>query len=330
MFRSLWLGSAALALLFSPPAKADDQADTDQPKRAGVHVEVRTAPVQIHGEFLGQPLRPIKLGEYWLGVSCTNPGAALQSHLGLPRGQGLVVGNVVPEGPAAKAGIQVHDVLLTAGDKPLGELPHLIDAIEEAKEAELSLELIRGGKKMKVAVTPAKRPEDARGHGIVPLPRGPGFEWLEKIRPGGPRGLMRYRFFHPGMILPHGAAAHPPLPGNLKINVTRQGNQPAKIVVERDGEKWEITEEELDKLPEDLRPHVSRMLGNVSVDVTTQLRPFDFVPDPLDPDDPQQKPDPYKKHRRRAERQMEKQIGEMNRQMEQLRKMVEEMQKEGD
>lgn len=55
------------------------------------------------------------------------------------------------------------------------------------------------------------------------------------------------------------------LPENLTIVVTKQGSQPAKVAVSRGDAKWDVTEEQLDKLPDDVRPHVERMLGHYSV-----------------------------------------------------------------
>src|SRR5512146_1880559 len=57
--------------------------------------------------------------EYWIGVECYPASETLRSQLDLPEGQGIVVEQVLPESPGAKAGVKRHDILLTAGDKPL-------------------------------------------------------------------------------------------------------------------------------------------------------------------------------------------------------------------
>ena len=48
----------------------------------------------------------------------------------------------------------------------------------------------------------------------------------------------------------------------MSIVISKEGDQPAKIVVKRGDEKWEVTEKELDKLPADVRPHVEHMFGH--------------------------------------------------------------------
>jgi hypothetical protein len=47
----------------------------------------------------------------------------------------------------------------------------------------------------------------------------------------------------------------------MSVVISKEGDQPAKIVVKRGDDKWELTEKELNKLPADIRPHVERMLG---------------------------------------------------------------------
>ena len=52
-----------------------------------------------------------------------------------------------------------------------------------------------------------------------------------------------------------------------KIEIRRENDNPAKITVTKDKEKWEVTENELSKLPEAVRPQVEQLLhansGNV-------------------------------------------------------------------
>ena len=72
---------------------------------------------------------------------------------------------------------------------------------------------------------------------------------------------LQLRFIRPGAIVPGDVLVTVPLPPNMSIVVSKEGDQPARIVVKRGHEKWELTEKELDKLPADVRPHVQRMLG---------------------------------------------------------------------
>jgi membrane-associated protease RseP (regulator of RpoE activity) len=208
---------------------------------------------------------PDRLPEYWLGIQFRPAFPALLAQLHLPEHQGMVVEAVVPDSPAAKAGLVQYDVILRADDKKISDISDLLQAVEAAKEKEMKLEIIRDGQPKTIAITPAKRPEEARLPAPPPESDFEAFrKWIEQLQPGtafGRQGPMQFRFFRPGVILPRGAPLHPPLPGNMSISISKTGDKPADIVVKLDEEKWEVTEKDLDKLPDKVRPFVDRMLG---------------------------------------------------------------------
>ncbi len=207
MSKSVWISGMGLTLLSAAVAAASDTPNETQVQVRRGHVVVsvqpgrepqqtiqvqvqtnegprlrnllRRAPVVVVEGKAGQP-EVIELGEYWLGVECRPAGGPLSAQLGLPESQGLVVENVVPDSPAAKAGVQRYDVLLTAGDTPLEGIADLIEVVEATKQKELTVELIRRGQKQKITATPAKRPEDARPRGAR---RSPSGEFLSPCAP---------------------------------------------------------------------------------------------------------------------------------------------------
>lgn len=279
-------------------------------------------------------VQTVKLGEYWIGIQCQLPTEAVRKKLDLEEGRGLLVADVVPSGPAEAAGIEPQDVILKAGKKPLTSIQDLINAIEAAGGKKLLLQVNRDGKQKQIAVTPEKRPQGAAGKRPLPLPAHPDWEtlnkWLQRMQPGGALGgPMRFRFFGPGAILPPGASVRPSLPMNLTVAITRSGSEPAKIVVERDNEKWELTENDIDQLPKDIRPHVEQMLGRMTGQwfgkplAPKDLRQFDFAPGV--PDWPKPPAMPSMPSLDSLEKQMEKRFEEMNRRFEQLQKSLEEM-----
>jgi hypothetical protein len=265
------------------------------------------------GDEPGDAPRP---SEYWIGLECYPADATLRAQLGLPNG-GLVVEQVVPDSPGDKAGMKQHDVLVSVGDMPLTGVPALVEAIEAAKDEPIELEVLRGGKSMTIKVTPGKRPEQRRfpGRYLPEQDLGELRRWMETLRRGeAPRDGLRSRFFGPGAMLPPGGESQK-LPKGLTITITRSGDEPAKITVKRGDESWEVTEEKLDELPEDIRPHVARMLG----------RPLAFLPRPDGPivrGDRNAPPGPG-----RIERDMDRQMQEMNEQLERLRKQFEDLQR---
>ena len=64
---------------------------------------------------------------------------ALRAHLSLPKDQGLIVTSLAPNAPAAQAGVQQNDVLLTLGDTPLAKAEDL----EESLKATRAIRLLR-------------------------------------------------------------------------------------------------------------------------------------------------------------------------------------------
>ena len=93
---------------------------------------------------------PFRLPEYWLGVSYGSMS------------QGIIVQEVVPDSPAAKAGFAQNDIIVKVNDKKITDVSEVLQAVEAAKDKEMKLEIIRDGQPKTIAVTPAKRPEEAR------------------------------------------------------------------------------------------------------------------------------------------------------------------------
>ncbi len=219
---------------------------------------------QVFWQKGDEPQEIIKPSDHWVGLQCSKTEPALAAQLGLEEGKGVLVQAVVENSPGAKAGIEKYDVLVRAGDRELTKVQDLIDEVDKVKEAKLSIELIRKGEKKTVEITPEKRPP------AQPLPDeavdGSSEEWkdffdyMKKWQPGEDgRPSMKFRFWRqPGTILPN-----PPdeLPGNVKVLIRKEGDKPAQIEVTRGKESWSVNENELDKLPPDLRPHIERMLG---------------------------------------------------------------------
>lgn len=260
----------------------------------------------------------IKLSEFWLGIDCTPLHPAVKKHLKLEGEGGLIVEQVMPESPAAKAGFAQHDLLLAAGDKPIATIQQLMEVLDAAKGQPVEFHVLRAGDKHKISATPEKRPKLANRT----VPDQP--MWVEgeapkvfsivrdQLEKGGMP--MRIQVFPLGAA-PTRAAQAQDVPDDLKIHVDKQGKQPAKIIVERGEEKWTVEEDQLDPLPDDVRPHVEAMLDRLFVakpagDVMFHSHPAPFpgADGPL--------------HER-----VERRMDDMNRRLEQLRSELDELRK---
>src|SRR5438046_2632944 len=94
----------------------------------------------------------------FLGVETSEVPSVLCDQLGLPKGFGLVVDYVVPDGPAAAAGIQQNDIIKMLNDQILtepGQLAKLVRSFSEGTN--VTLTVLRKGKEQKVTVKLGKK-----------------------------------------------------------------------------------------------------------------------------------------------------------------------------
>lgn len=212
---------------------AQEQPDSQQPVQVHRFNRLLGDGNEVFGEGRVYNNDQADAGKYWIGVECREAQPELKAQLGLADDTGLVVVHLADDGPAAKAGLKRHDVIISIGEDRLKRVSDLIKAVNAANGKEVSFKVMRAGKEQTITVTPAERPND--NSQIIARP-GPGFMF-----PGG--------------------GPPPELPDNVTVSIVRHGKEPPKITVTRGDEKWEITDKELDKLPEELRPPVEHMLG---------------------------------------------------------------------
>jgi S1-C subfamily serine protease len=80
-----------------------------------------------------------------LGVALAPPRVArrMRAAVGLPERDGLLVRGVVDDSPAATAGVERGDLLVSAGDRPLASMDDLFEALDRAGDT-LTLTIVRG------------------------------------------------------------------------------------------------------------------------------------------------------------------------------------------
>ena len=94
----------------------------------------------------------------FLGVETSEVPNVLSEQLGLAKGFGLVVDYVVPDSPAAAAGVQQNDIIKTLNDQILTERDQLAKLIRSYSEGTtVTLTLLRKGKEEKIRVTLTKK-----------------------------------------------------------------------------------------------------------------------------------------------------------------------------
>jgi hypothetical protein len=172
MSRNLLHGSVEwalmVALVLGTGVIAQAQAEEGEPQGPVVQIGEADAGTTTPGveprdaQGIEQPAAP----KFWigLGVGEISPDHVLRAFVEIPENQGLLVGTVAPDSPAAKAGFKQHDILLRANDIDLKKLADLTDLVssEGATKKQIAVEVLRKSGRETVYVTPEDRPAVAQ------------------------------------------------------------------------------------------------------------------------------------------------------------------------
>lgn len=271
VFKGVTKAALAGTLLLGAGAVAHAE---EQPEGSVVQIgkaDEGTTPLHLKGNNTVN--REVAVPKYWIGLAgaAIPPDHLLRAQVDLPEGQGLLVANVVPDSPAAKAGIKQHDILLRANDSDLHEMQNLVEIVSQEgdKDGKISIEILRKGKKETVAVTPEERPADVPNQRLGNVgPQGFNFgggqlpedfpaELLERFQGRVP---FEGRGFEGGPRVGR-------LPDGVSVNIAREEGKPTQVTINRGDETWVVSSddpESLEKVPQDLRPFVAQMLDGAS------------------------------------------------------------------
>ncbi len=100
----------------------------------------------------------------WLGVAVQELTPELAQSFGLKEAKGALISEVMENSPAAKAGLQRGDIILSFNGKPVENVSDLPRIVASTKVGEkVDMEIYRNGKKMEVPVTVGKLQEAEAG-----------------------------------------------------------------------------------------------------------------------------------------------------------------------
>lgn len=118
-------------------------------------------PVNMAHDIMDQIVEHGKVVRGYLGVSIQAVDPDMAKAFGLQQGGGALVGDVTPDGPAAKAGLQRGDVVLELNGKPVTSPDDLSLRVSEMHPASVAhMQIYRSGKTQDVNVTLGEYPEN--------------------------------------------------------------------------------------------------------------------------------------------------------------------------
>jgi serine protease Do len=98
----------------------------------------------------------------WLGVVLQDLGEDVAQALKIPLVKGVLVSDVVPDGPAARAGLRRADVITHLDGKPMDSVAHLRNQVAVAgASAAVKLSVLRDGKSIDMMVKLSALPSEA-------------------------------------------------------------------------------------------------------------------------------------------------------------------------
>jgi hypothetical protein len=134
-----------------------EEASAPSPVDPVKQVEVKVDPALLRGSIILHAL-PTRTGTY-LGVTTAAVPPALRTQLDLPEGFGLLIEHIAPDSAAAKAGLQVHDVLYKLDDQVLVNSEQLATLVTARKPGdEVQLTVYRKGRPTTLAATLGEGP----------------------------------------------------------------------------------------------------------------------------------------------------------------------------
>jgi S1-C subfamily serine protease len=159
----------------------------DQGEVIGINTAIQTQTGEFSGVGFAIPSNTMKRivplliqdGHYkhpWLGVSGITVDADLSDSLGLSTHSGFLIGTIVPDSPAAKAGLHASnqtktvdgikykfggDIIIAVDKTPVLKLEDLLNYLQDNKSAgdKMILKINRGGKIMDVTLVLQERPQ---------------------------------------------------------------------------------------------------------------------------------------------------------------------------
>jgi serine protease Do len=128
-------------------------------------------PASTASQVVAQLQRGGRVSRGWIGVSIQPLDADIARSLGLDEARGALVASVVPEGPAARAGIQQGDVILSLDGSRISDSRDLTQRVGATEVGRSSrVEVLRNGQRRNLTIRLQERPSEQQLASTQPTP----------------------------------------------------------------------------------------------------------------------------------------------------------------
>ncbi|GLR11171.1 outer membrane-stress sensor serine endopeptidase DegS [Mixta theicola] len=127
----------------------DKSNDGETPEGIGFAI-----PTALATKIMDKLIRDGRVIRGYIGITGREVPPLHGQNAGIDHIQGIVVSNVSPEGPAAKAGIQVNDLIISVNGKPAVSAQETMDQVAEIRPGSvIDVRVIRNDRKLTLKVT---------------------------------------------------------------------------------------------------------------------------------------------------------------------------------
>ncbi|GGA61984.1 outer membrane-stress sensor serine endopeptidase DegS [Hafnia psychrotolerans] len=111
-------------------------------------------PTALAMKVMGKLIRDGRVIRGYIGIGGREVSPLHGPNTGIDRMQGIIVNEVTPNGPAANAGMQVNDVIVSVNGKPAISAIETMDQVAEIRPGTvIPVEIMRNGKKLALQIT---------------------------------------------------------------------------------------------------------------------------------------------------------------------------------
>lgn len=112
-------------------------------------------------DIMNQLIEKGRVVRGWMGVEILSVNDVIARQYGLPRAEGVMINNVIPEGPADKAGLKRGDVIVSFAGKKTPTQEVLVDLVGRTPpKTTVRIGVMRDGKALELSLATAEMPKE--------------------------------------------------------------------------------------------------------------------------------------------------------------------------